>query len=87
VREDARARSVSWMARGACRGADPELFFPIAVRMPRWSRSFPRRRSVSRPADKRPFKGGPAWLCHNLSGLVAACVFGRNGNSYHRARK
>jgi WhiB family redox-sensing transcriptional regulator len=29
VQEDARAGSTGWMARGACRGADPELFFPI----------------------------------------------------------
>ena len=25
------ARSVIWMSRGACRQADPELFFPIAT--------------------------------------------------------
>ena len=25
------ARSVSWMSRGACQRADPELFFPIAT--------------------------------------------------------
>jgi WhiB family transcriptional regulator, redox-sensing transcriptional regulator len=25
------ARSVSWMSHGACRQADPELFFPIAT--------------------------------------------------------
>jgi WhiB family redox-sensing transcriptional regulator len=30
VREDARAGPTGWMARGACREADPELFFPIA---------------------------------------------------------
>ena len=27
----ARAGSEGWMARGACRGADPELFFPFAL--------------------------------------------------------
>ena len=26
-----RARSVSWMAYGACRQANPELFFPVAT--------------------------------------------------------
>jgi WhiB family redox-sensing transcriptional regulator len=31
VREDARAGSVRWMAYGACRGTDPELFFPVSV--------------------------------------------------------
>jgi WhiB family redox-sensing transcriptional regulator len=30
VREDAHAGPTTWMARGACREADPELFFPIA---------------------------------------------------------
>jgi WhiB family transcriptional regulator, redox-sensing transcriptional regulator len=30
VREYARARSMRWMAHGACRGTDPELFFPVA---------------------------------------------------------
>lgn len=25
------ARSLGWMSRGACRQADPELFFPIAA--------------------------------------------------------
>ena len=29
--EGARAGSEGWMARGACHGADPELFFPVAV--------------------------------------------------------
>jgi WhiB family redox-sensing transcriptional regulator len=28
------ARSLGWMARGACRQADPELFFPVAVAGP-----------------------------------------------------
>ncbi len=28
------ARSLSWMALGACHGQDPELFFPIAARGP-----------------------------------------------------
>jgi WhiB family redox-sensing transcriptional regulator len=32
VREDAHGGSTDWMARGACRGADPELFFPIALK-------------------------------------------------------
>ena len=30
VRADARGGATDWMARGACRGSDPELFFPIA---------------------------------------------------------
>jgi WhiB family transcriptional regulator, redox-sensing transcriptional regulator len=28
------ARSLGWMSRGACRQADPELFFPISVTAP-----------------------------------------------------
>lgn len=31
VREDARGGSTSWMELGACRGTDPELFFPISL--------------------------------------------------------
>lgn len=31
---DARTASLGWMARGACQGEDPELFFPIAVQGP-----------------------------------------------------
>jgi WhiB family redox-sensing transcriptional regulator len=31
VREDVRGGSTSWMVHGACRGADPELFFPIGL--------------------------------------------------------
>jgi WhiB family transcriptional regulator, redox-sensing transcriptional regulator len=31
--EDA-ADAMGWMSRGACRGADPELFFPIAANGP-----------------------------------------------------
>ena len=29
--DDARAGAGSWMARAACRGTDPEFFFPVAV--------------------------------------------------------
>lgn len=29
--DDARAGSLGWMTHGACRGTDPELFFPLAV--------------------------------------------------------
>jgi WhiB family redox-sensing transcriptional regulator len=28
---DARAGAGSWMARAACRGTDPETFFPVSV--------------------------------------------------------
>ncbi len=31
---DADARSLDWMARGACQREDPELFFPIAASGP-----------------------------------------------------
>lgn len=30
--ENADQDPVDWMVRGACRGADPELFFPISLR-------------------------------------------------------
>ena len=29
---DARAGAGSWMARAACRGTDPEFFFPVSVK-------------------------------------------------------
>jgi WhiB family redox-sensing transcriptional regulator len=32
VRDDAPEDSPNWMVRGACRGVDPELFFPISFR-------------------------------------------------------
>ncbi len=32
VRDDAPEDPSNWMVRGACRGADPELFFPISFR-------------------------------------------------------
>ena len=31
VQEDVNAGSTGWMVRGACREADPELFFPFAL--------------------------------------------------------
>jgi WhiB family transcriptional regulator, redox-sensing transcriptional regulator len=31
VRQDPRGGPTNWMVRGACRGLDPELFFPISV--------------------------------------------------------
>jgi len=30
--DDARAGAGSWMARAACRGTDPECFFPVSVK-------------------------------------------------------
>jgi WhiB family redox-sensing transcriptional regulator len=32
IREDTPEDPPNWMVRGACRGVDPELFFPISVR-------------------------------------------------------
>jgi WhiB family redox-sensing transcriptional regulator len=48
------ARSVSWMSRGACRQADPELFFPIATRAGPAARQVEAAKAVCDPCAVRP---------------------------------
>jgi WhiB family transcriptional regulator, redox-sensing transcriptional regulator len=47
-------RSVSWMSRGACRQADPELFFPIAIGAGRAARQVEAAKAVCDPCAVRP---------------------------------
>ena len=48
------ARSLSWMSRGACRQADPELFFPIAAVTGTAARQAEAAKAVCGRRDVRP---------------------------------
>jgi WhiB family transcriptional regulator, redox-sensing transcriptional regulator len=48
------ARSVSWMSDGACRQADPELFFPIATGAGPAARQVEAAKAVCDPCAVRP---------------------------------